>query len=527
MKGEVEVSGRNMVLHWHNSDGARVNTMTTFGWIGHGDERKLVCTSCSWEKGLEDNCLPRSMLEELPIPVTILNSNLEVVFQNSAADEQLSLVTSRKDPVSHPKNDLKKLLMNALRKGTGGMVDVTVPMKDCNRSFDVIVTPIISGKDIDQIIEIWIDTSPIDGIGGGGPFPEKMAEELVENSNAVILGINIEGEIQLFNNGANKVLGYTSQEMIGTMWFDYLVDKEGEQGKMEVFQWNIGSGFRTQYESRVRSSSGAIRTLLLENTIIYDKEGEVSMVLMVGQDVTRTKKLEETLREQTEKLAEAMEELTLYNDIMIHDIHNANAGILGYLELLQMDNIPDEKKKQFIDRALSEVRKSSSIIKDVKLMSRSKPGLELEPVELGSAIKNSVDKFIEMGLRADTKITWDAIEFHVSADKMIEEALARVFVNLVLNSSKKDLKISVDVKRDHGKANLIPDPVHISIEDDGGSIPQGQLDSMLENPTSSEWGSHKLGLYLVKKIISGYNGLLWLESSKNGTIINIVLSEAV
>lgn len=515
-----------MQLHWNLEKEEVLSTLTNFGWISDGEQKMLVLTSLDPERGGTLG-LPRSVLEELPFPVTMINRKFEVVFQNSAADEQISLVSKRKDPFSNPKKDLKQMLLQAFKNGTGGMVEVCVPLKDGKRSFDVTVAPIPSGREITEVMEIWTDTSTMDFEDEKSPIPNEVARELFENTNALILGIDMNGEIRIFNNGAQRVLGYKFEEVQGTIWFDYLLDKDGEQGKLEVFQWNIGSGFRTQYESRVRSASGEVKTLLLENTVMFGKDGDVSMVLMVGQDVTRTKKLEETLTEQREKLADAMEEITLYNDLMIHDIHNANAGILGYLELLQMENIDDKKKREFIDRALAEVMKSSSIIRDVKIMATCRPGSVLGPVELDQIVKRSIEKFGKMNGNSGIKIIWEKSELHVAADEMLEEAFIRIFDNLVANEGPARVDIRVKVKRDPARSNLIPDPVLIQIEDNRGGIPQDKLDSMLERPSTTELGSHMLGLYLVRKIITGYNGLVWPESLKKKTRVNMVLSEAV
>jgi PAS domain S-box-containing protein len=516
-------------MTWTTPNGSLIHLLGSFSWSGKGERRKLMGAFVETEKGSRNTDIPRRTLEDLPIPVTILNKRLEPVFQNSATDEQISLLSRRKDPVKYPKKDLKGLLMEALTEGKGGMIEVSVPIKDGERIFDVIVTPIYQGRKPEQVMEIWLDvTQPDEGISGSG-IPKGVGDELLENSNAIIIGIDMEGHIKMFNSGAKRALGYDPREAVGTIWFDYLVDKDAEKGKLEVFQWNIGSGFRTQYESKVRSASGKTITILLENTIIFDKEGTVSMVLMVGQDVTKTKRLEQTLREQSEKLADTMEELTLYNDLMIHDMYNANAGILGYLELLSMEGIPNEKKDDYMKRAISEVKKSSSIIRDVKVMSQCRPDIVLEPMDLDLTLEKALDRWREIrdGEEDLPVIDWERSDIHIMGDELLEEAIIRILENSFINSRVKDLRIEIEIVRDPSKSNLIPEPVRITIKDNGGGIPDGIRVALLERPTSTEWGSQMLGLYLVKKIISRYNGLVWINNIDEGTEINVILSEAV
>ncbi len=529
VKAQRARKAQRITMNWSSDKGAPIPLMGSFSWSGRGDQRKLIGVFTEMDREPKTADIPRRTLEDLPFPITILNKRLEPIFQNSATDEQISLVSRRRDPVKYPRKDLKGLLIQALTEGVGGTIGVSVPLKDGEREFDVIVAPIFRGSKPDQVMEIWMDQSSALEEPSTDGIPRGIGDELLENSNAIVIGIDMEGNIKMFNSGAKRTLGYDPQEAIGTIWFDYLVDKDAESGKLEVFQWNIGTGFRTQYESRVRAASGKTITILLENTIIFDKEGNVSMVLMVGQDVTKTKRLEQTLREQSEKLADAMEELTLYNDLMIHDMYNANAGILGYLELISMAGISKEKKDDYLRRAISEVKKSSTIIRDVKVMSQCRPDIEQMPVDLDGTIENAISRWREShedeeGLPI---IDWERTDIHVMGDELLEEALIRIVENSYQNSRKNDLRMEIEIARDPSKSNLIPEPVKITIKDNGGGIPEEMKIALMERPTSTEWGSQMLGLYLVKKIISRYNGLVWLENADHGTEVNIILSEAV
>lgn len=515
------ISGMNVTFRME--EGRTVTLRGSFSWTGDRDLQRMICSFCEPGAEEDDRSISRRAFEELPFPVTILNKRLEPIFQNSASDEQISLVSKRRDPIRYPTKKLKEALMRALREGKGTTVDFSLALKDGKREFDVIITPIYHGDVPDQVMEIWMDVVPEVDIGTIGGQGKGLSNELLETSNAVIIGIDMEGRIKLFNNGAKRALEYEPETIQGTVWFDYLVDKDAEQGRLEVFQWNIGSGIRTQYESKVRSETGRTRTLLLENTVIFDRKGEISMILMVGQDVTRTKNLEKTLMEQREKLADAMEELNLYNDLMIHDIHNSNAGIQGYLELLRMEGIPEANKRAYVDRALAEVKKSSSIIKDVKIMSRSHPDGGSYPVSLDEMLRSSIEN-----VSKDHEITieWEGSDFKVMADKVLYEAFTRIFEKAIENSTRDDLKITVSAKRDPSRSNLMPQPVHLTFTDNGGGISEKMKESLLERPSSTELGSHMLGLFLANKIISNHNGMVWIERIQGGMEVHVVLTEA-
>ncbi|MGA1793536.1 MAG: PAS domain S-box protein [Thermoplasmatota archaeon] len=469
------------------------------------------------------------VLEDLPIPVTILNRDLEPVFQNSSTDEWIVLPSKGKDPISKPGKERKGKLMECLASGKTVNFTVQVKTSEDPLEFDITAVPLPSKIRPDQVMEIWLPrTSEVEK--KKEKHGKGIGQEIIETANAVIIGLDMEGNIILFNNGASRVLGFTFEEVKGTSWFDYLVDKEDQAGKLEVFQWSIGSGFRTQYETRVRSNSGATLAISLENSIIFDRSGNVNMVLMIGQDITKMKRLEESLREQSEKLVNAMDEITLYNDLMIHDIHNANAGIMGYLELLNIEGIGEDKRKKYITRALNEVSKSSSIIKDVKVMSLAKPGPERNPVDLLSVFETATRKTREEWGDRCPKIEMDIPDLHILADDLLEEGLMRVLLNIIHRGAGKGSKVKISAKRDPSRSNLVPEPVHIIISDDLGNVGEDEIKRVLDRPRSTDKGSHGLGLYLVKKIIERFGGMIWVDNSdgkRPGISVHLILSEAV
>ena len=116
------------------------------------------------------------------------------------------------------------------------------------------------------------------------PIPDlkamELSHELVETSNAIIIGLDINGNVTIFNKGAERALGYKKSSIEGTSWFEYIIDNDAERGILEVFQWTIDSGFKTQYENRVRSSSGRVITVSWENTVIFDKTGNLKLILI-------------------------------------------------------------------------------------------------------------------------------------------------------------------------------------------------------------------------------------------------------
>jgi len=359
----------------------------------------------------------------------------------------------------------------------------------------------------------------------GKSFPG-MINDLLETSNAIIIGIDGEGRITLFNNGARRALGYSFEDVVGASWFEYLTDMDAVRGKLEVFQFDIGSGARTQYESRVRSSSGLTVTILLENTVIFGPSGEISMVLMVGQDISRTKELERSLKEQNDRLVAAHEELTLYTDLLLHDMKNANAGIMGCLDLMEIES-SDEKRGDLSRRAFAEVMRATSIINDVKVMTLTRPQWEPSPVDIDEVLSRSMERVMKGRGKGRARFDVERSGLHIMADDLLEEAMVRIFEDF-LNDRTKGEKLRVEVRRDVSRSDQIAQPVRITITG-GHSIEEDASNHNIpsQGPPSTGMGSKGLGMFIVKRIISRYNGLMFTEMTDEGRTVVVLLSEAV
>jgi len=356
-----------------------------------------------------------------------------------------------------------------------------------------------------------------------------LGSELIETSNAIIVGLDLDGKIMLFNSGAQKVLGYEKGDILGTSWFNYMIDKDAENGVLQVFKWDIGSGFKTQYENRIRSASGKIITASWENTVIFDEKGEVSLVLLVGQDITSMKMMEESLRDHGDRLSRALDEISIYNDLMLHDIKNINTAIMGYLELLSLKEIPDDKREMYTQRALSEVKKSSSIINDVKIMSQAQAATESRSIPLMESIHSSIKRIEdEMSGHAPT-ILFDHSDLHVLADELLEDAMVLLLRHGINGAGTEDLHIEITARRDPAMQKFISEAIHITISNLSGSIEEDMENIFSESPKPGEVSS-KLDLYLVKNIIDRYGGQVWMEKGSNDSDrmeTHILLREAV
>ena len=119
---------------------------------------------------------------------------------------------------------------------------------------------------------------------------KEFSENLLMTANAFILTLDTNANITLFNKFAEKLTGYTNDEVIGKNWFDLFIPKGKGFAILEVFA-NVLKEMPefSSYENPVLCKTGTEKFISWENTIIKNENGEISGVLSIGTDITERK----------------------------------------------------------------------------------------------------------------------------------------------------------------------------------------------------------------------------------------------
>jgi len=458
------------------------------------------------------------LLDSLEVPADIVNRGLKVLEGNEPFTEQIRFL-GRKKVAKDAIASREAFLKERFRTGRGGELTLEVTQRGRKNTYLLLVSPIQGGE---NMLEVWLDLTSMEGLNGPS-VNDPILEEMLDTSNAMIIGLDMEGTVILYNKGAHKALGYHRDEIIGRSWFNYMLEPSSGRGVLEVFQWNINTGFKTRFENRIRSSSGDLITVSWENTVLFDRAGNVNMILMVGQDITKMKVLEDSLIARSEELERALEETSIYNDLMLHDIHNSTAAIMGYLELMGLKNIPAEKRSDYQSRALLEIKKSAAVIKEVRMLSRLEPAIEPAKVNLPEAFP----RMKEIQRAGTIIIEEDLTDLQVYADPYLEDAVLRI-IDHISRIGNDGTVIQIKARRAPSMSKKLKQPVLITITGNGVRFPLDLAETLFKHQPKRGSTSQKLGLYLVKRIMERSGGMIWLDEDRNGSVrFNMLLREVV
>lgn len=140
---------------------------------------------------------------------------------------------------------------------------------------------------------------------------ESRSEQFIDNANAIILGLDLRGEVTVWNRKAQEIFGFGREEIIGRPAADMLGGTLQERQRIRrIFQELVDGGAPLVLQSLVlRDKAGNLHDIEWNTSTLTSAQGRILGFYAIGQDVTRRKELERSL-EQSEKRYRTLVEST-------------------------------------------------------------------------------------------------------------------------------------------------------------------------------------------------------------------------
>jgi PAS domain S-box-containing protein len=348
--------------------------------------------------------------------------------------------------------------------------------------------------------------------------------KLIESSVDGIIVTNMKGDILIFNQGAENILGYQAEEVALKMNIRTIyppgVAKE-VMGKLRSPDYG-GVGKLTSFPILHRRKDGELIEGDLSASIIYDEDGKEIASVGIFKDLRERLRMERELQKtqqallQSEKLA-AMGKLTSQ---IAHELNNPIYGIMNTLELLKTEIPPESKRRKILELSLSETQRLAEMLRN--MLSFSKPEEEKRrPIKMNELIEGILlvmDKQMrESNIKVETAFDDEIPEIMASTNQM-RQVLLNIFKNAKEAMPKGGmLTVRTDRENHH---------VLIHIQDTGVGIPEGIRDKIFEAffTTKQKVKGVGLGLSVCYGIIKDHGGEIRVESEEGkGTTFTIRL----
>ena len=139
-------------------------------------------------------------------------------------------------------------------------------------------------------------------------------ESIVQSSNDAIIGKTLEGKIISWNTGAEKIYGYTAEEMIGHSML--LLVPPDRPDELPQILAKIKKGERVSHFETIRMrKDGTLVDISKSISPIIDKNGTIIGASTIARDITKTKQIQTAIINKTAELEKASSILRLSEKI--------------------------------------------------------------------------------------------------------------------------------------------------------------------------------------------------------------------
>jgi PAS domain S-box-containing protein len=354
---------------------------------------------------------------------------------------------------------------------------------------------------------------------------ERYHQMIAEVQDYAIILLSSEGVIENWNTGAEKIKGYTANEVIGKKLELFYREEDRKNGlPFKLLNEARTKGKATQEGWRVRKNGSKFwGTTVI--TALHNKEGDVIGFSKVTRDLTDKKIAEEQLAAYTAELEMQNSELEQFAYVASHDLQEPLRKIRTFTDLIQENFDDREFVKNYFAKIDASAVRMSELIKSLLNYSRlSKEGEELKntSVDLNQVLKGVKEDF-ELLIQEKKAAIESGTLPHIKGNK---NQLEQLFANLIGNSLKFSvedplIKISsTTVNREEilnpPKALASPQYIKLLFEDNGIGFAEEyakQIFGLFQRLNSKQtYAGAGIGLALCKKIVENHNGFITAES---------------
>jgi PAS domain S-box-containing protein len=353
-------------------------------------------------------------------------------------------------------------------------------------------------------------------------------------TEAAIVATGADGLITVFNSGAERMLQYRAEEMIGR--FDPMILHLNSEVITRSRQLTMQhgrpiDGFETLIHAAKNADSslrdctyvrkdGSTLSVSLSVTAIRNAEGGINGYLSVATDVTERRQARETLQAAKEAAERANRAKSEFLATMSHEIRTPMNGVLGFANLLR-DTTLDDEQRDFVRTIESSGQNLLAIINDILDFSKIEAGaMSMESISFD--LSESIEEVVGlMAGKAEEKHLELALSIASGVPRRIiadPGRLKQVLLNLIGNAVKfttlGHVYVEVTAPASEGVREL-----HIRVHDTGIGISKSvqaalfQKFTQADASTTRRYGGTGLGLAICRQLVELMGGRIGIDSA--------------
>ena len=340
---------------------------------------------------------------------------------------------------------------------------------------------------------------------------------IVNSSDDAIVGETLEGIITSWNNGAERMFGYTAAEAVGQQIC--LIIPPERHGEEEQLLERVRRGERIEHFETVRLRKDATHIdVSLTVSLIKDSEGHIIGASKIARDITARKRAEEALEKAQAELAHVTRVMTMgeLTSSIAHEVNQPLAALVtnanACLRWLASQPPNLDEARECLPRIIRDGNRASEVITRIRsLVRKSSPAKER--LDLGEMIQE-VLAIINAEARRQGVVMRTELDAGLPPVRGDRVQLQQVVLNLVMNAIEAMKEVA-----DRPRGLLIktrPDAssqVLVAVQDNGVGLHEQNVERVFEAFYTTKAEGMGMGLAISRWIIEAHGGRLWAAAS--------------
>jgi two-component system phosphate regulon sensor histidine kinase PhoR len=363
----------------------------------------------------------------------------------------------------------------------------------------------------------------------------ELNEKLLQLADSLIVVLDLEGKVLIWNDEAERISGYSREEVIGDdkIW-ERLHLNPTFQSKMQTIwqQKPVKDKSFRKIESNIQTKTGEERVMSWSGRPLLDRGGNLTAVIIVGHDGTEWKQNEQQLREYTTQVERLNREKSRLLSTTSHELRTPLTAIRGFADLLIREKGLNAEQMMKVERIHAQAERLDNLLTELLAISRIESGevsLSAREVDLEAILRKVLQAFTPQMDEKGQSLTWDQKHPQMTAHadpNAVEQILTNLLANAIAYTpSGGEIAITLS---DTGEF------VRVDIEDDGIGIPLQEQERIFyefyrtEAARQVKDGGSGLGLSIVKRLVKDLGGSVSVSSpgEEKGSTFSFTLPKA-
>ncbi|MGB4292908.1 MAG: LytS/YhcK type 5TM receptor domain-containing protein [Bacteroidales bacterium] len=355
---------------------------------------------------------------------------------------------------------------------------------------------------------------------------ERRFSDLMRNIDLFSVITDTDGNLEFCNQAFLDATGYTYDELLGKNIIEIIVPEEFREklrNKLKALQGEETGKFSFETEIITRQQGETI-IVNWNYTVLKDEiTGNVKGFASIGENITEKKKAEEEIIRARKKAEESDRLKSEFLANMSHEIRTSLNAIVGFSNLITMEELSEEEKKQCRTIISDSSDRLLQLIGDIIDLSKLEAGvmqLKMTDCNIDEIINESIQALrvspeylkkkegIELIKNIQDKLAGDIIS---TDPKRVQQILDNLLSNAVKYTFSGIIETGAFLMEKEGRKYI-----NIYVKDTGIGIPANKKEVIFERFHKLENGKFKegagLGLNIAKKIAELLGGSLTLDS---------------